>query len=295
MRNYLKAYAFHGVLASPYSDKDALGNCRFCEDDGHFSININDGRYRCLKCERRGNLYTFLQTLQTQLEETTTTKQYRMLSKDRGISPLTLKKAGLAWDPLEDTWVLPVVTKIVSRDSVETKYSITNLKRLVTNKGKQKLFGTPTCKANIYEPIRLDQSTQVKDVYLCEGEWDTLALLDIKDSIPALVKSRIVGLPGACSFTETLNDLPRVPFIWLGDHDHAGRSGSRLFSRKMKSWNRNDFKILNWEDYLPEELDDNLGQDDERTRTPIGYDIRDLVNSGLSPEAVWSYLRKNQA
>lgn len=281
MKNYLKAYSFHGVLAYPYSDKDAMGNCRFCGSDSHFSINIMDGRYRCLKCESRGNLYTFMNRLAMKLFEETSTRQYRELSVERGISVDSLHTFGLAWDDYCDSWVLPVRIYKQSEATREVSYPVVNLKRWLEIDGKKRLASTPTTKAHPFNNVTPISKEQLWD---CEGEWDVIAL---KDNLTNTFKGRLIGLSGAGNILQDFDD-PQSPLKetinFLFDNDAAGRRGHILNFRSLVSrgYSKDNIKFINWENTV-----------DGKRPLPVGYDIRDLCNSGRTPDEIWAYIRKN--
>jgi len=299
-KNYLKAYAFHGVHAEPYSDKDALGNCRFCLDDTHFSVNYLDGRYRCVKCERRGNLYTFLRDLHEHLSYTTTKGMLRKLSLERNIGAKTLHRFGLVYDDFTNEWILPIKVRKVNEETKEVTTPIVNLKRWVEDNGKRKLFSTPTCKSHLFNNLLPPEEDH--ETWICEGEWDVLALIDTLEDLPAFSTYRVLGRPGALVFPEDLGTI-RGNFNFLGDHDPAGYRGSVVGCKRYQGptrcyytarrWNRN-CNMLVWNRLPSENGDlDLLPPFLSNGAFPLGFDVRDLCSLGLPPEIVFRYIREN--
>ena len=297
-RDYLRAYGFHGVHAFQTTRKDAMGNCRFCGDRGHFSINVMTGVFRCLKCEKKGNLYTFLNELWLMLlQKDSREAGYRKLSADRGISAKVLRNGGLVWDDELDRWLMPTTKLtdfiIVGEGCGHGKETVVNLKAWVPFEGKMKLLGTPTCKNHpkgmpsvlmrlAMEGTKLDKSYPEPrlgiNLYVCEGEWDYLAFLDNEPG-----NRLVIGVPGAgYDILKYLEDVKTTPLgellkistlTLLYDNDVAGRKGVASILQKNPPFS---VRTLYWPD-----------------DTPSKYDIRDLVNSGKTPEEVWEFIERN--
>lgn len=92
---------------------------------------------------------------------------------------------------------------------------------------------------------------QVRYVFVCEGQWDALALIDVmgwEASFPS--NAAVFGLRGATSFVKLMESFPKVPhplglgemvrprtFFLIADHDRAGAawfSGGKSFSMKLE-------------------------------------------------------------
>ena len=91
----------------------------------------------------------------------------------------------------------------------------------------------------------------VRYVFVCEGQWDALALCDVmgwEQSFPS--NAAVFGLRGATSFVKLLESFPKVPhpsglgeyvkprtFFLIADHDRAGEgwfSGGKSFSLALE-------------------------------------------------------------
>ena len=270
-KDYVKAYSVHGALLSPYSDKDSVGNCRFCGSDDHFMVNMSNGQFRCLHCEERGNLYTFLRHIWNEARTRTEPRQYRDLSCERGISADTLSRF-VAYDSHTHHWMLAVESHVFSGEDGGGRgsWKLTNIRSWVDLDGKGKLLGTPTCKSHVFNAEAL--TTKPRRVYFCEGEWDAMALIDCDPPDDVA----ILGVPGAgYSLAAWISTFPfpltDTEAVLLYDHDRPGTQGSLRFLQKKPQ-----ARILLW--------------DDEK---PKGYDIRDLVNSGIPSSEVWEYIHKH--
>lgn len=297
-KNYYKAYRFHGVDGCQYNEKDLMGNCRFCGDQSHFSYSSLDGRYRCFKCECRGNLYTFMNRLHLQCFTETTSKQLRKLGAERGLSVSILREHEVAWDDETGEWLIPHRVRQKNPESGEVSFPIVNLKRWQLDRdGKRKLFGTKTCKNHVYGAHLYDDEQRKRPTYVCEGEWDRMALCDTAASY--LGGANVVALPGTGTNLSLLDSFSgRI--ICLGDSDPAGRRLGILVSRKWPDRS----SCLVWTSGIPGQDDRSVSTgglpDDSLEREQIlqlreGFDVRDLCNSGLPPEVVWKYLQRNLA
>lgn len=91
----------------------------------------------------------------------------------------------------------------------------------------------------------------IRYVFVCEGQWDALALVDVmgwEASFPS--NAAVFGLRGATSFVKLLESFPKVPhpgglgdcvmprmFFLIADHDRAGAgwfSGGKSFSLQLE-------------------------------------------------------------
>lgn len=91
----------------------------------------------------------------------------------------------------------------------------------------------------------------IRYVFVCEGQWDALALVDVmgwETSFPS--NAAVFGLRGATSFVKLLESFPKVPhplglgdvvkprtFFLIADHDRAGAgwfSGGKSFSLQLE-------------------------------------------------------------
>lgn len=221
MRNYLKAYAKFGVDLQPSSDPNNLvGCCPFpaCSKEFHFTVGKENGAWQCFRCGRTGNLYTFLKEWHALCLEDTTDDMYRKLWKLRGIKPETLKQFQLAWDAINKFWLFPLF-----KTNENHKTVLVNLKSWRTDaQGKSEFHGTPTCATSLFNQPALFPTNSRMPVWICEGEWDALSLIQYNP--PAVV----LACPGAHAFKEEW-----VPWLadrevsLLFDNDEPGRAGAR--------------------------------------------------------------------
>jgi hypothetical protein len=115
------------------------------------------------------------------------------------------------------------------------------------------------------------------DVYICEGEWDTIALAWLFKKLDT--NSVAVGVPGASIFKNEWIELfaNRRVFL-LHDNDTAGENGRKLCYEKLKGV-AEEVRAVSWPASLPE-----------------GFDVRDfIVHEAIQkkkPRGTWAELRK---
>ena len=259
--DYLRAYSFHGCYPIRQSSSNALGDCRLCGSYEHFSIAINSGLFRCFKCEASGNLYTYLRLLWEKLsrdfwiDSRLGWTRLKALASERGINSHLLRDYGFVYDPFLSHWVLPIYAPAWNQDRVTVNSSsprkLVNLKRWVNYDGKRQFHGTPCCSTHLFNLDRIlrqnpgllvterhgdatvrDPSEHLQ-IHVCEGEWDTLALVGVLGP-----SALVVGSPGANSFRRDWVDYVRLAppdLLWnfLYDHDDAGLSGYESVASRL--------------------------------------------------------------
>lgn len=268
MSDKLKPYTFHGVELRVKGD-EALGDCPFCGKDGHFSVSVDTGQFRCLVCGDTGNIHTFLNRIHAQALSTTSGAAYRELSGVRSsLPPAAFENAGLAWDHRRQQWLLPI------RNGSED--SLLNLKVWDPEKG---LLSTAGMQVTLYG---LDTLQASGPIYICEGEWDAIALRHF-----LLQKMKweddsfsVLGVPGATTFKEAWRKyFTDRDVILLYDYDDAGHKGM-LHAKKILHKVPKSVRALQW----PAEL----ASGDPR---PKGYDLRDYVHDNWpKPKSAWETL-----
>jgi len=262
--NHLDVYEFHGVSFNGQStDKELVASCPFCGKDSHFYVNKKKGLFDCKHCGKAGNGYTFLQYLHDQCLSSTTKNQYSSLSRHRSLPSSAFSDAEIAYDPSLQRWLIPV------RNS---KGTMINLR--CWSPRTQNILGTKSCEASLFGKI-LDSGP----IYICEGEWDAVALewLLYKNKIS---KASIVAVPGANTFKESwAENLGNRAVVFLYDNDRAGRDGMEKAIKTLHdlpySMRPSSIKVIEWPESFPDK-----------------YDIRDLVSRHRKdPEKGWQLLQ----
>jgi len=158
----LQPFIFHGVHLEP-SGNNHIGDCPFCDKEGHFFVNPESGQWDCKVCGEAGNVISFLQKFYELALELTPDEYYEELSEDRCIPVAELKSWGLAWHYLNDVWIIP---------GVGLRGKINNL--YVYEEGG-KVFGTKGIDLGMTLHKNADFS-KCNTVYFCEGPFDGISL-----------------------------------------------------------------------------------------------------------------------
>ena len=116
---------------------------------------------------------------QQELNRSTDALNY--LFQQRGLSPFCVIKSGLGYDFVDNKWVFPI-RRLQDQKLVGFRYRMGNLeiKEVWTMKNM------PSCLAIMYG------DNKAENLYICEGEWDSLAMIEILDKYNKLDNATII-------------------------------------------------------------------------------------------------------
>lgn len=290
----LKPYEFHGVeLEYRDSDKQAVGECPFCQRDGKFSVNLETGQFQCFVCREGtakggGNATVFVRRLHELSYEATKLSDYAELAKTRELLyPESLLEWGVARSILTSKWMIPGYNE---SGQLVTLYVYGD-----------KLYPTPTLGHALMRDGGFDQ-TRTKTLYVCEGPWDGIALYEVlrrakpstgeliptaNPSASMLAEASVVAVPGCGSVGEPMRRWVGMcsgkDVILLFDNDHPREVRGRLEPGAGSGALRRAQVIL---DKLspPARSVSCLfwGNDGWNPSLPSGYDVRDILTRGLN-------------
>lgn len=241
MLQKLRPFAAHGFEQVGESGDEVYGLCPFCGKN-KFYINVRTGQFSCKVCDEHGNMWTFLARVAEMHLANTSPEQYTSLSENRGISKKVLKKFGLAWDG--EKWLIPCQGQTGAVHDL----------RHWRGKAVQSTAG---CATQLLGAFRLSQFVPGGRVFVCEGEWDSMALYG------ALLKAGeedwvTTAVPGAGTFRDAWAELFRGQHVILCyDNDDPGRRGARKAIEKIGPYAL-DIKCIDW-----------------GSQSADGYDVRD--------------------
>lgn len=243
----LRPFAFHGVVFEKTSGDDWLADCPFCGKSSALSVNSETGRWVChskrSRCGRSGNAVTFLSQLAAEAHERTTEENWESLSEARGLPPEAFARWGVGYWEQTDKWLVPVAN---------ADGAVVDLK---TWSPGRKLLSTAGMKSGMWGSAQVAGADKV---WLCEGEWDGMAMAWLLDNGGG--DGVAAALPGARTFKTAWADLLRgKKIVVCGDNDEDGDAMAEKVWRELGGVG---VEFVNWPDSLP-----------------LKYDVRDFVSA----------------
>ena len=243
-----KTFAAHGVEWRGLRGNQLFGMCPFSGKADKFYLNVDNWLWDSKSAGLSGNITTFLELIHKEYRENIGEDEYIALAGHRGIPKSELEYWDIGWSG--DRYVLPV------RDNtghiVDLRIYDLETKQMRSTAGcNTGLIGAQAFKDDATSPV-----------YLCEGEWDAMALRWLLRLNKA--EGIVVGAPGAGTFKQEW-----VP--WFSgrrvhvhyDHDAPGIKGELTVDKRLRTAVKS-LQYVHW----PEDL-------------PDGFDVRDWVKYGV--------------
>lgn len=229
-------YKFFGVTPSKEVKDNYVSDCPFinCKKTNHFYFNNTSGLYKCHKCNRSGNYYTFITQFHSSLFELTS-HDYTFLSSSRGIPEEVFQLAAWVQHPKTFRWYVPYYGK----DGLLNlgAFDPTNF----NPKNRYRIFKTPGLDLQLYS-IKQEQSYS-PEIFITEGEWDALALYAAFRS-QRKESPTILALPGSTSWKEEWNNRFKSKAVtFFFDNDQGGEQGIKLIEKRAKTVK---YSIASW-------------------------------------------------
>lgn len=243
-----KVFAAHGVDFTGARGDELIGSCPFTGKGDKFFVNTKSWLWDSKTAGLSGNVSKFLKEIQQIYIDAVDEDQLLELAQDRKLPRAALRPWGIGWNGRAFTF--PV--QDINHHMVDIRtYSLRNHVMKSTAGCKVGLLGSQVLNERLSEPI-----------YLCEGEWDAVAMawLLIKNRAPGVV----LAVPGAGVFKQEWAQWfsgRRVHALY--DHDAAGRHGEEIMAKRIGSIAK-QLTYTHWPEDLPE-----------------GFDLRDWVTYGL--------------
>lgn len=241
----LRCFQQHGFeQQGEASGGNIFGRCPLCGKDKHFYIKPEQKVWDCKRCGHKGGFQTFLDAAFAAATEAVPLDAITGLARDRGLDPKTLNHFHVGYNSHTESFIIPILDITGKR--------VWDL-RLYKNK---KLLSTAGCHVGLFNWGALDEEKDT--VYVCEGEWDGMALWEARKMAKA-DPAAIVAVPGAGTFkADWITSFKGKKVRVLYDNDKAGREGSLKLYNVLKAL-ADDLQFLQW----PED-------------TGEGFDVRDL-------------------
>lgn len=257
----LRIFEAHGVHFTGESGNQRYGYCPFSGKDDKFYVNVNTLLWDSKTAGLSGDVQTFLKLTAQRYERALTPPVLAKLAHNRRLPVEAFRGWGLGWTG--DKYALPV------RDVRGRVVDIRTCKL-----PEPKWFSTAGAHSGLLGAEHLP--THAADpVYLCEGEWDAIALRWLLQHLKQ--PSVVVAVPGAGVFKpDWMPWFAGRRVHTLFDHDGPGEEAERLVQSRLKT-SVQLLTFVHWPDSLPE-----------------GFDVRDWVIKGAvekkTPKKCWRAL-----
>lgn len=260
----LKGFYNHGVILNGKTGNQAIGNCIFCGKERHFLVNVENLLWDCKRCGAKGNFNQFLEQVSKQNVKRLSEEPNKMaaLCIDRKLPKSAFAKWEIGWNGKEYT--IPIRSAVGAVD---------DLRRYLPG-GKTK--ATSGARLGLLGAHKMAQMPGA-DVYVCEGEWDAIALAWLFKKLDTNCVA--VGVTGASVFKDTwISMFQGRKVALLHDKDKAGEEGKKLCLGKLRGVAK-EIKVIEWPEFLPE-----------------GFDVRDFItNEAIAkqkPRHAWAQLKQ---
>jgi hypothetical protein len=243
-----------GVVTGEVIGDNTRCDCPFCGKEHHFYINVRTGQWDCKVCGKSGNHFNFLKAVVDHMEDYTLAhpQKWDALAEDRRIPADAFREDPVAWNYLTSEWIFPA-------------YSEKGTVRDVRRWSGRGVMSTEGCKVQLFGLYTLakDEHRRKRRVWICEGEWDGMALRWLLRACGS--NDLVLAVPGANTFKqEWVAFFKDCDLVFVYDNDDTGDKGSAKASRMLSQVTRRQ-RFVCW----PE------------TRKQ-GYDTRDHVGDGLA-------------
>ena len=274
----VRPFICHGVELSPQLGSKAnwVGDCFNCGKEKHLFVSPKKGQGDCKVCGWEGNAITFMTQLQQLLAEETTDEELAQFGEDRGrvkigrkkyqatIPVEILKSFGVALNRVTGEWLVPCISE---------RGTVRDLRRRMKDGNVRSTWG-----ANLFlgGADRVNASTR-STVWICEGEWDAIALAWLLKEAGA--DGVVCWVPGASSFKpDWVEYFKNRDVIAVYDADDAGDRAAGKLVEKMGTAPAS-LRFVAWPDSKPK-----------------GYDLRDYVvrcmSTNKNPQATLAELKE---
>jgi hypothetical protein len=260
----LRIFETHGVHFTGESGDQLIGSCPFTGKEDKFYVNRRTLLWDSKTGGQSGNVAQFLRLISEQYVRALTPELTARLARDRGLPASAFQDWHLGWHATRQAYTLPV------RD---VRGHVEDI-RMYTIGQSAGVISTAGAHVGLLGAEQLPKHPAAS-VYICEGEWDAIALRWMMRHLDQ--EGVVVAVPGAGTFKpEWVPWLSGRRVHTLYDMDGPGEKGEHLALSRLK----NQVQLLtfiHWPDSFPE-----------------GFDVRDWVIAGAirkkTPRRCWRSL-----
>jgi len=258
----LRIYEAHGVDFVGDRGDEKYGSCPFSGKPDKFYVNTKTALWSSKTAGMGGNVARFLKEIQSVYQDQLTKSLLKKLAEHRQLSVEAVHHNQLGWTG--DAYAFGV------QDYQGIFHDIR------TYKLGGRVMSTAGCTAGLWGAHLLAEHPDAP-VYVCEGEWDCVALRYLHRLLD--VDSVVVSVPGAGVFKqEWVPWFERRVVHTLFDADEAGENGELLVQKRLKDVARS-ISFTHWPDGVKS-----------------GFDVRDWIVYGVTerntPQECWTGLQR---
>lgn len=240
----LSGFFTHGVHRNGQeTGNQYIANCVFCQREGKFYINRENMCWDCKVCGAKGNYVTFLKDVAAMNLKNMDDNATVNLATDRGLPKSAFDGYGIGWDG--EKYTLPITDSEGKFISLKNFYVNFKTNRMQIQKGtKPFLYGSHKLRQNLDGVV-----------YLCEGEWDVIAMNWL---IRKLGKDAVaIAVPSAHTFpVEWAEYFYKRKVVCMYDNDDAGRDGEEKVYNVLQPVVAS-IAFVHWPTSRPEGFDSN--------------------------------------
>lgn len=243
--NYERLFNALGFLEEGKSGNESYGDCIFCGKRRKMYANMQSGLWSCksASCGKTGSIPEVISYYHEHILRLTSQSYISELSSIKGIAVSILNEAQIAYDSRRSRWIIPI--RSLSGNTLSLK--------LFQPSKNSKLEGLPCMDCSLYGLETLSQDSNLSEypVYICEGEWDALALRQLLNRQP----ENIIATPGAAVWRSEWSQYFRNRCVVLCfDNDADGSSATLKVAHSLHSFARS-VSAIEWPKSIPDKFD----------------------------------------